>query len=139
MTEGSDHLATCACGTLRIAANGEPDVVSVCNCTLCQRRTGSAFGVGVYYPRERVRAVAGVYKAFTRAAEAGRQVGNRFCPECGTTVYWTIDLRPQHFGIALGAFAGPGFVRPARIVWAQHQFDWVRFADDLPVFPRSAS
>jgi len=139
MPEKSDHLASCACGALRIAASGEPDVVSICNCTQCQRRTGSAFGVGVYYPRERVRTLAGVYKTFARTIEGGRAVGNRFCPECGTTVYWTIDLRPQHFGIALGTFDDPDFVRPARVVWAQHQFDWVRFAEELPVFPRSAS
>jgi len=139
MPETSEHLATCACGALRIKASGDPAVVSVCNCTQCQRRTGSAFGVGVYYPRERIASIEGVHKTFARTVESGRAVTNHFCPDCGTTLYWTLDLRPHQFGIALGCFEDSGFVRPARIVWAQHRHEWVHFAEDLPLFPAGAT
>jgi hypothetical protein len=37
--------ATCHCGQLRLAVDGDPFVVSICNCRACQRRTGSAFGM----------------------------------------------------------------------------------------------
>ena len=139
MPEASHHLATCACGALRIKASGDPAVVSVCNCTQCQRRTGSAFGVGAYYARERILSIEGAHKTFSRTVESGRAVTNHFCPDCGTTVYWTLDLRPHQIGIALGCFEDADFVRPARIVWAQHRHEWVRFAEDLPIFPTSAS
>lgn len=135
MSERSEHVATCACGGLRIKVSGKPDVVSVCNCTQCQRRTGSAFGVGVYYPRDRILAIEGAHKTFSRTAESGRSLTNNFCPHCGTTVYWTLELRPHHVGIALGCFLDSSLLRPERAVWAQHRHDWVRFPDDLPVFP----
>src|SRR5205807_1940417 len=31
----------CTCGNLRYTATGEPDLVAICNCTDCQRQSGS--------------------------------------------------------------------------------------------------
>ena len=139
MPDRSEHLAKCACGALRLRASGNPDVISVCNCTQCQRRTGSAFGVGVYYPRERILSIEGDFKTFARTVESGRAVTNHFCPNCGTTVYWTLDLRPHQIGVALGCLEDAGVLRPARVVWAQHRHEWVHFAEDLPLFPAGAT
>ena len=106
MTTDLEHLATCSCGQLRVTAKGEPDVVVACSCTACQRRTGSPFGVAAYYPRERILAIEGASNDFDRTSESGRSVNNKFCPDCGTSVYWTLDMRPNHVGIAIGCFAG---------------------------------
>ena len=132
------RIATCACGAISAAADGEPDVVSLCHCLACQRRTGSPFGVGVYFKREAVK-LAGAPKAFVREiAGTNRKVTNSFCPNCGGTVYWTADLRPQHIGIALGSFADPSFKRPTRVVWAQHSHPWIAFPSDIPAYPQAA-
>ena len=40
------HEGGCLCGAVRYRVEGEPALSSVCNCTSCQRRTGSAFGFG---------------------------------------------------------------------------------------------
>jgi hypothetical protein len=50
------RIAHCCCGSLRAEATGEPALLGVCYCTECQRRTGSAFGVGTYFAKEQVRA-----------------------------------------------------------------------------------
>ena len=84
MTSDTKHLATCACGSLRVTADGEPDFVVVCHCLACQRRTGSPFGTGVYYPRDRVTSIDGDVGTFTRTADSGRSLTNHFCPNCGT-------------------------------------------------------
>ena len=43
------RIAHGCCGSLRAEANGEPVLVHVCNCTECQRRTGSVFGVSSFF------------------------------------------------------------------------------------------
>src|SRR2546422_6792471 len=41
------HEGGCLCGTVRyrVVGNPNPTLTGVCHCTLCQRRTGSAFGI----------------------------------------------------------------------------------------------
>ena len=135
----TEHTARCACGQLTVTAVGDPDVVVACNCEKCQRRTGSPFGVGAYYRRDRITAIEGRSSPFERAAESGRRLINQFCPDCGTSVYWTLEMRPEHYGIAVGCFTDPAFVRPARVVWAQHKHVWVEFPDGTPLFEKAAS
>ena len=132
------RIARCACGGVTATAEGEPDIVVVCHCTQCQRRSGSPFGVGAYFRRS-VVTLAGATKMFVRAVEgSSRTITNHFCPDCGSTVYWTLDLRPQHIGIAVGQFTDPEFKRPTRAVWAQHQHEWVALPPDIPSCPQAA-
>jgi hypothetical protein len=131
-------VAYCACGEISATAEGEPDIVVLCSCTHCQRRTGSPFGVGAYFLRSAVK-MAGLTKTYVRSVDGSeRTITNHFCPRCGNTVYWTLDLRPQHIGIAVGNFADPDFRAPMRAVWAQHKHAWVTLPD-IPTFPRAAS
>jgi hypothetical protein len=51
----SAQAATCSCGQLKATCEGRPGRVVACNCSWCQRRTGSPFGVGAYFPRSQVR------------------------------------------------------------------------------------
>ena len=134
-----ERLARCACGQLRVTAQGDPEIVVACNCTECQRRTGSPFGVGAYYRRDRVSPIEGRSSLHARTAPSGRSLVNHFCPNCGTTVYWTLEMRPEHYGIAVGCFADPAFPPPVRAVWAEGKHDWVSFPDDWPVFEQAAS
>ena len=34
---------------MRYRVNGDPVRASICHCRNCQRRTGSAFGIGAYF------------------------------------------------------------------------------------------
>ena len=139
MTDDSERVATCTCGQLRVTASGDPDVVVACSCFECQRRTGSPFGVGAYYQRAQISSVDGDHKSYQRAGEAGRTLTSHFCPECGTSVFWQLEMRPEHTGIAVGCFADPQFPGPARAVWAENLHDWVIYPEDLPVFDKAAS
>ena len=132
----TDHEASCQCGQLSLVAHGEPDFVIACNCLACQQRTGAAFGVGAYYRREQI-APAGAAKTYRRTAESGRGLTNHFCPTCGTTLYWSLEMRPDHLGVGLGCFADPSFTGPVRAIWAENKHHWVIFPDDVPVFEKA--
>lgn len=86
------RIAHCSCGSLRAEANGEPVLVHVCNCTECQRRTGSVFLVNSFFPKSQVH-TQGPNKVYIRDGQEGRKIRLHFCPECGTTVYAENDGR----------------------------------------------
>ena len=104
--------ASCGCGQLRLTSEGEPVRISVCHCLECQRRTGSAFGVQARYPRDRVTKIEGRAAHFFRVADSGRRIDFRFCPDCGSTVYWEVEASPDLIAVAVGAFADPDFPPP---------------------------
>jgi hypothetical protein len=131
------RIAHCSCGSLRVETTGEPTTVSACHCLECQRRTGAPFGVGVYFEKAQVRAEV-ASKVYIREVQEGRKVRFRFCPECGTTVYWDLDGRPDQIGVAFGAFADPSFPAPTRSVWEESRHSWVAFGHDLGHFPQAA-
>src|SRR4029078_12341822 len=96
--------ACCSCRALTLRIADATPVVVACHCLDCQRRTGSPFGVGAYYPADRVR-IAGAAKEFVRDTAAGSKFRSFFCPECGSSVYWKTDKHPASIGVAVGAIA----------------------------------
>ena len=123
--------AQCCCGKLRVEVEGEPAGVIACHCSECQRRTGSVFGVGAYYPKDKVK-ISGPSKTYVRGAGGGRKMRNHFCPECGTNLYWEADLLPGAIGVAVGAFRDPAFPLPTRSVWEENKHHWVRLGPEIP-------
>lgn len=115
--------AACACGQLTIACRGEPVRVSICHCESCQRRTGAPFGWQVRFPENEVTPIgeAGRYR---RIADSGRALDFRFCPTCGTTVWWTMDRDPGLVIVAGGAFADPTIPPPTVEVYASRRHEW---------------
>jgi hypothetical protein len=119
--------ARCACGSVTVEASGAPLAVVACHCLACQRRTGSVFGVGAYYPAEKVT-VTGELRDYARATDAGYTFTSRFCPRCGSSVLWASGKNPGLVGIAVGAFADPAFPAPDRSVWEESRHGWVDLA-----------
>jgi hypothetical protein len=118
------RLATCACGQLRATCSGEPVLVSLCHCSDCQKRTGSAFGVAVFFPREAVE-TSGEASRYQRPSDSGFPVDFRFCPACGSTVFWEAARKPDVIAVALGAFADPAFPGPTKEVYVHGRHAWV--------------
>lgn len=117
------RLATCACEQLRATCEGEPSLVSLCHCSACQKRTGSAFGVAAFFDASSVR-TEGARKCFTRPSDSGFSVRFYFCPECGSTVYWEPERKPGVIAVALGAFADPAFPAPSQAVYRERRHAW---------------
>ena len=131
----TEHRARCQCGALTVRASADPDMVVACNCKACQHRTGAPFGVGGYFKKETLT-MAGASSVWRRAAETGRWIENHFCPTCGTTLYWGLEMRPDHIGVAAGAFESQ-LPEPARAIWTEDQHDWMIFPDHMPTFPKA--
>ena len=128
------HKASCQCGSLSLELDGDPDFVIACNCRACQKRTGAPFGTGGYFRRETLN-ISGATSSWHRTAESGRMLEHFFCPSCGSNMYWTLEMRPDHIGVAYGAF-DTQLPDPVRAIWTDEKHSWVMFPEDWPQFPK---
>jgi hypothetical protein len=131
------RIAACTCGDLQLACTGEPRRVSLCHCLDCQRRTGSLFSIAAFYERGAVTVLQGRPAQYTRSSASGQPVTFHFCPLCGSTVYWEPQRLPHLVGIAVGAFADPGFPAPEQAVWCQDQHTWFCLPAGIPCHQRN--
>ena len=53
------HEGGCLCGQVRYRTFGMPERAGVCHCRYCQTRTGSAFGISVYFEESQVTILRG--------------------------------------------------------------------------------
>lgn len=107
----------------------------VCSCTECQRRSGSPFGEGAYFTREKLT-ISGEAREYVRTADSGNTFHTFFCPKCGTSLYFFSARDPNRVGVAVGAFADPNFPPPHRSVFDDTKHAWVVLSADIPGFTR---
>jgi hypothetical protein len=119
--------ASCSCGQLRVACEGEPVRVSICHCLACQKRTGSIFGVQARFPKDAVK-VEGTATEYVRIADEGGRVTLRFCPACGATVFYELEVLPGFVGVPVGGFADPSFPAPKVSIYEARRHTWA----DMP-------
>ena len=129
------HTASCRCGRLKAAVDGDPVRVSVCHCLNCKKRSGSAFAVQARWPKAQV-AIEGQSKTHMMVADSGNRATFHFCPECGSDVYYEIDGKfdakfNNLVAIPLGAFDDPYFLAPRFSVWEDRKHDWVEILGDV--------
>lgn len=120
-----ERLAQCHCGSLRAKAAGEPVMINMCHCRACQRRTGALAGSGAIFEKKQVT-LEGNWKIFERDAPEGRKLRFRFCPDCGTSLYWEGDVRPDWCVVAVGAFADPDFPPPSVSIYEESKHRWIQ-------------
>ncbi len=123
--------ASCACGQLRVTCHGEPLRISICHCLACQKRTGAPFSMQARFAKEAVTHIEGESRSFTRQGDSGGAVTFRFCPHCGSTIYWELSGVPGFYAVAVGAFADPQFPAPGVSVYGKRRHHWVDL-DGLP-------
>ncbi len=124
------HTASCSCGRLQARTTTAPLGVAVCHCLACQRRSGSVFAVQARFAKDTVT-VTGSAREFVRVGDAGSRATFRFCPECGATVYYTIEGFDDSIVIPVGAFADPSFPAPTFSVYEERMHAWVRMPDGI--------
>ena len=105
------HEGGCLCGEVRFRVEGEPARASVCHCRYCQLRTGSAFGLGVYFETEKVTRLSGQTQSYQFTTESGNIWEIERCANCGTSMFWVIHsgLLSKFTGTSAGCYDPPTF------------------------------
>lgn len=128
----------CLCGAVRFTSSEQPVRAMACHCTACKRRTGAAYGIGVYFNdaeitfNEAERAVHEFHSDTT-----GRWIRNEFCPQCGTTVSWTLEMRPGLRAIAGGAYDDPDWFTVEAHIWTRSARSDMCYPETMPVYPQA--
>lgn len=128
----------CLCGAVRYRVHADkPERHSACHCTFCQRRTGSAFGLGAYFRQEDVELLGCERRTYEhRSDETGRWLRFEFCPTCGTQVTWTVEASPGLRGIAVGSLDDPQAIEIRRFGWFRSAHPWIIAPPGFEVFEK---
>ena len=131
------HSGGCACGAVRYVVHGQPVVSQVCHCTFCQRRLASAFAVIAVFPEGSVEVLQGqLLEREYHSDESNRLLRTRFCPNCGTTIFHTAEVRPGFRGVAAGTFDDPAWFKIDRHIWVRSKLPWVVVPEGVAAFEK---
>ena len=110
----------CQCGAVRFETSGEPVRAMACHCTTCKLRSGSPYGIGVYFEENNVNFIQGEVHSYQfKSDTTGRWIRNEFCPKCGSAVSWTLEMRPGMRAIAGGSYDDPNWFELAAHIWTR--------------------
>lgn len=107
--------------------------IAMCHCFECQRRTGSVFASNARFRREQITRFGGTATEYKRSSDSGNGLTFRFCPVCGSTVYWEGESFPGLVAVAIGAFGDPAFPPPGFSVYERARHHWVPLPSDPPI------
>ncbi|MDX2386681.1 GFA family protein [Sinorhizobium medicae] len=127
----------CHCGLVTYEAEIDPEHVTICHCTDCQRLTGTAYRVSTSTPRSSFRLTGGEPKLYVKIGENGRKRLQFFCPNCGSPVYTTgTDEDAEEIGIRLGTINQRRELSPRQQIWCSSALSWVGDIAKLPAQAR---
>ena len=128
----------CLCGAVRFTTTGMPIRAMACHCTSCKLRTGAAYGIGVYFSDDDVQfndSKRAVHEFFSDTS--GRWIRNEFCPSCGTTVSWTLEMRPGLRAIAGGSYDDPDWFAIEAHIWGRSARSDMCYPEGMAVYQQA--
>ena len=114
---------SCCCESSGITLDGEPVLSAVCHCDNCKKRTGSAFGISVYFKNTQVTSRFGNTEVYKISNEVEQE--RLFCKTCGTTIYWKTSSFPEHIGVAGGCFSKETMPGPEYTLSNENKCTWL--------------
>nr|WP_256372982.1 GFA family protein [Pseudoruegeria sp. HB172150] len=113
----------CQCGALRYRITAAPVTCYACHCTLCQRQSGSGFGMSLQCPDDSVE-LEGPSASLEWTGGSGRLSRHTFCPACGVRVTHQIEGSPV-IVIKPGTLDDTSWLRPAGHIFTATRQPWV--------------
>jgi hypothetical protein len=134
MTETkSGGTGGCLCGAVRYNYEGEPASIGLCQCRRCQRQSGSAFLIGVVFPKDAVT-ITGSLATFEFETD-GTRLRRHFCPACGSVVSITLDRSPGIRSMMGGTLDDTSKIKPTFSIWCSQGQPWLRLQEGIECFP----
>lgn len=130
-----NYTAQCACKKISIKVQGEPNRVLACHCSYCKRATGTAFRSVAWFKNNNVISIEGKTKIFD-SSERSKGIKFNFCPNCGTTIYWTFTHTDKFTAIALGCFEEQFLPKPSFEFYTSKRVHWLDQIKDIEQFEK---
>ncbi len=122
----------CGCGAVRYTLSSAPILLFACHCSLCQRQSGSAFGLSLRVHRADL-AITGPTATALRKTERAEPSESLFCQACGGRIF---NARPgtPFCHLRGGTLDNTGWLRPAAHIWASRRQPWIELGDTALIY-----
>ena len=124
------YKAQCLCGAIEFRVTEPPLTFYACHCTDCQRRSGSAFGLSMWFRLRAIEVTKGEPSLHVSKSSAGtRDRHASICADCFVRL-WSEPQR--HPGLAVlrpGVLEDVSWFKPVAHLWTRSAQPWVAFPD----------
>jgi hypothetical protein len=103
------------CGAVRYRITAAPTVTSLCHCRSCRLATGAPVGF---------------------ASSPGKR--RTFCGQCGTSLTYERDDRPDSIDIHTATLDDPDAFPPVREIWLEEKVAWMATNPQFAQYPRTS-
>jgi hypothetical protein len=124
----------CQCGAIRYEITSFPLLLYTCNCTDCQRQTGSAFALNMPVRFADFRVLQGEPNGWHHTSPNGTPVISRFCGNCGTRLYGERAGRPETISLRAGTLDDTSWLVPVAHFFTRSAQPWVQPAPGAQCF-----
>lgn len=111
----------CYCGKVRYRATQEPLYRTLCHCANCRRAIGAQSVAWITVTRSGFDYEGGNPKRYRTDTGAWRT----FCNDCGTSLTYERDTRPEEIDITTGSLDHPEDFPPTKDFFAEERVPWV--------------
>src|SRR5437868_15149680 len=106
--KGQPITGGCYCGNVRFRATHKPMHQANCHCANCRRAAGAQAVAWITVPSAKFAFTSGQPERYRTDTGAYRT----FCADCGTSLTYEIDSRPDEIDITTGSLNDPERVPP---------------------------
>ncbi len=128
------YTGGCACGAVRYEIAAEPVFSNHCQCTDCQKVSGTGHGSYLTFAGRAYVKLSGQLAGRDLKGDSGNVKTHSHCPACGTPVCLTFAAMPDLFTIHAGSLDEPGRFQPQVVTYARSGHAWDRLDPALPSF-----
>ena len=121
---GEQHPGSCQCGAVTLSVEMPALLTYACFCTSCQKRTGSAFSMGLVVPTSTLQ-VEGELTAWSRTSDKGFTNTRYSCADCGNIIYGVDDSGMGLAKLQAGLLEDTSTVEPEVYLFARSKPPWV--------------
>jgi hypothetical protein len=130
---------SCHCGYIIYEGEADPERVSLCHCTDCQKSTGTAFRVNVPVAAANFKMSGGQPTIYLKTtADSGNPRVQAFCPKCGTPLYSTSPGdNPETYIVRIGTLDQRDQLMPKSQNWFHSAQPWLTAMSALRTHQKS--
>jgi hypothetical protein len=125
----------CACRAVRYEIAGDPQFQCQCQCSTCQRITGTGHSDALGFSEGAV-SIAGTLSFYQAAGDSGKSVSRGFCPKCGSPLLWKFAALPGLVLITAGSLDDPSMFKPQAVLYTSAGHAWDHVDPELPKFEK---
>jgi hypothetical protein len=130
MTEPRPYLkAQCLCGELQFEVADDFQYAFYCHCSLCRKRTGSAFAAIAGIDAKHMKVTKGEALKDGKNSDGYRAL----CGQCFTPLF-SVLMNRQRAHVNLGTLQDAPTRKPDHHIYVASKASWYQIADDLPQF-----